>query len=79
MPHAVSSTRLLLCVHLVIRTIDHLTSQKSSCPLNPEELKNHLSLIERIDRKLHVQWCRSTYLSFTQPKRQETVNIVRSS
>ncbi|KAG9313444.1 hypothetical protein JVU11DRAFT_5766 [Chiua virens] len=30
-------------------TCDHLTSNRSSCPLNPEELKNHLSLIERID------------------------------
>ncbi|KAG9313443.1 hypothetical protein JVU11DRAFT_5765 [Chiua virens] len=29
-------------------TCDHLTSNRSACPLNPEELKHHLSLIERI-------------------------------
>ncbi|KAI9568446.1 hypothetical protein HD554DRAFT_723979 [Boletus coccyginus] len=32
---------------------DHLTSRnRSSCPLNTEELKEHLSLVERIDQKL---------------------------
>jgi hypothetical protein len=36
-------------------TCDHLTSNRSSCPLNPEELKNHLSLIERINRRLYVR------------------------
>ncbi|KAF8438114.1 hypothetical protein L210DRAFT_866764 [Boletus edulis BED1] len=30
-------------------TCDHLTSNRSSCPLNPEDLKKHLYLIERID------------------------------
>ncbi|KAF9225844.1 hypothetical protein BS17DRAFT_729968 [Gyrodon lividus] len=30
-------------------TCDHLTSNRSSCPLNVEELKNHLSLVEKID------------------------------
>ncbi|KAF8137480.1 hypothetical protein EV363DRAFT_1446322 [Boletus edulis] len=30
-------------------TCDHLTSKRSSCPLNPEDLKKHLYLIERID------------------------------
>ncbi|KAF8137481.1 hypothetical protein EV363DRAFT_1318110 [Boletus edulis] len=30
-------------------TCDHLTSSRSSCPLNPEELQKYLSLIDRID------------------------------
>ncbi|KAG8216853.1 hypothetical protein J3R82DRAFT_7116 [Butyriboletus roseoflavus] len=30
-------------------TCDHLTSNTSASPLNPEELKSHLSLIDRID------------------------------
>ncbi|KAF9223223.1 hypothetical protein BS17DRAFT_781512 [Gyrodon lividus] len=32
-------------------TCDHLTSTKSSCPLNVEELKNYLSLVNRIEPK----------------------------
>ncbi|KAF9230470.1 hypothetical protein BU15DRAFT_57204, partial [Melanogaster broomeanus] len=34
---------------MIIHAIsDHLTSRRSPCPLNVEELKNHLSLIDRI-------------------------------
>ncbi|KIJ07799.1 hypothetical protein PAXINDRAFT_139695 [Paxillus involutus ATCC 200175] len=36
-------------------TSDHLTSNRSSCPLNVEELNQHLSLIEKINRKHHTR------------------------
>ncbi|KAF8842889.1 hypothetical protein BDN67DRAFT_898259, partial [Paxillus ammoniavirescens] len=36
-------------------TSDHLTSNRSSCPLNVEELNHHLSLIEKINRKHHTR------------------------
>ncbi|KIJ58029.1 hypothetical protein HYDPIDRAFT_51732, partial [Hydnomerulius pinastri MD-312] len=33
---------------------DHLTSDRSTCPLNAEELKNYLSLVEKIDSKFRI-------------------------
>ncbi|KAF8549038.1 hypothetical protein OG21DRAFT_1421972 [Imleria badia] len=37
-------------INMILHGIcDHITSNSSTCPLNPEGLKNHLYLIERID------------------------------
>ncbi|KIJ11205.1 hypothetical protein PAXINDRAFT_15928 [Paxillus involutus ATCC 200175] len=36
-------------------TNDRLTSNRSLCPLNVEELKHHLSLVEKIHRKYHTR------------------------
>ncbi|KIJ61555.1 hypothetical protein HYDPIDRAFT_96423, partial [Hydnomerulius pinastri MD-312] len=35
-------------------TCDHLTSNRSSCPLNADELKNYLSLVEKIDSGFRI-------------------------
>lgn len=69
MLHAVSASQLQSYVHLTAKTIDHLTSDTSSSPLSPEELKSHLALVDRIDRRLYFD--RSHLLTFRFASRKD--------
>ena len=65
MPHVASTSTLESYVNLIVGTSDHLTSDTSTCPLSVEELKNHLAVVDRIDRRLYIQTHAPTYSLFS--------------